>query len=813
MFKNYLKTASRNIVRFKMYSFINILGLALGIACAIIIFSYIHHEMNYDNYHQDSERIYRVEFFKDSFVGQFYSNSIPGPVGPLLAESSSIVEKHARLIPPFENSDNVMVVQDQQRFFETDIYFADPQITDIFSFNFLEGSPNTALDDPNSVIITKSIAEKYFGEEYAIGMNLNIEIDYDYYCPVAREDFMVTAIIADTPSKTHCPIKMLLSMNSLRKHLNWIDEYWMDHHSKYTYIKLMENTTVNDLEKPLQELVEISHEKYKKRTGREWKECRFYLQPIKDIHMDKQVTHKIIPAGNWYYIHIYSIIAIVVLLIGCLNFINISVSIGMKNIKQLGMRKIIGAGRHQLILQCFTEVFVYLLFAFMLAFCLIELLLPFFNQLANVQLKLTGFLNFYVLLSTCGLFLIVALLSGSYNAFVLTNYKPFNLLKGNFSPNSKGSVVQRFLVVIQFTVILALLTSSIIIYKQLQYMCGSSLGFDKEQKIVIPFKTNLGKLRQEYENIKTPFISHPDITGATVSSGVPGDMSGGYYMKCNDIPDAETKRFQVLTTDTDFINEFKLNLLAGRQFEKQAENGYIINETGVKFLGFSTPWEVLGKELWAHYHGQTKKVIGVISDFHFKGMQEQIQPLVLDIETSLFNTLTLSVNQGNLPNTIKFIGNKFEELFPGTPFSFSFLDEDFDKLYKHESQIGLVVGVVALLGIAIAAFGLFGLVSFFIMQKTKEIGIRKVLGSSIAQLVTLFSSRYVRLIFISILLAFPLSWFADTFWLQNFAYRININVLPFILSGLIVILISISVVLLRCLKAANANPVVSLKYE
>ncbi len=813
MLKSILASSLRNMLKHKGYAIVNILGLSLGIACCVLIFSFVYHELNFDTYHRDHDRIYRVEFYRDSYVGEFYSNSVAGPVGPMLAESSPSIEKQARLIPPFENSKNVLVSQDTKRFFETNLYFADPEIFDIFHFDFLAGSAETALVEPRSLVLTKTMAEKYFGDDACIGKTLNIEIDYDYYCPVARDDYIVTAIIEDTPSNTHIPITMLMSMNSLKSHLPWIDEYWGDAHRKYAYVKIAPNAEISDLELPLEELAITNHEMYKQLTGREWTDSRYYLQPIKDIHMDPRVKYKIIPGGNWYYIRIYSLIALVVLIIGCLNFVNTSVSLGMKNIKQLGIRKIIGAKKIQLIFQFYTESAMYALLSFFLSLGLIECLLPLFNQLTGIHMSLSALMNFQVLATTFGLLIFIVFLSGSYNAFVLTKYKTQNILKGNFRFGSRGSTLQRILVVSQFTIILSFLIFSIFIYRQLDYMRGSSLGFDKEQKVVIPFKTHLGRLRTDYENIKSHFITHPNILGVTVSSGVPGNMRGGYYMTRIGMPDVETNFHQVLTVDTDFIDEFDLELLVGRPFERGGDNGYIINETGMKLLGFNNPEEALGAELRAHYHGLTKKVIGVIADFHFKGMQEEVQPLVLDVETSLYNTLTLSVQQGNLPATIKHMKTTFDELFPDTPFSYSFLDEDFDRLYKHESQIGLVVGTVAILGIVIAAIGLFGLVSFFIVQRTKEIGIRKVLGSTLSQIVTLFSLRYIKLIIFAVIIAFPLSGCIVSMWLQNFAYRISLNTLPFIISGMCVLGISILIVSLRCLKTAQANPVDALKYE
>jgi putative ABC transport system permease protein len=813
MFKNYFLLALRKFRKHLGYSLINILGLSLGIACCVLIFSYIYHELNFDNYHKDSERIHRVEFYRESSIGRYYRNAVPGPVGPLLAESSALIETQARLIPPFENSSNVLIQQGEKKFFETDIYFADPQITEILHFEFLQGNAETALQEPNYVILTQSMADKYFPDEEALGKTLNIEIDYDYYCPVAREDFTVTAIIADPPSNTHIPISMMLSMNTLRNHLPWIDEYWHDFHPKYLYVKLVENAEISQLQPSLADLAEQFHTSYSQRTGREWQDYWFYLQPIGKIHGDTNLIYKIIPSVNLQQIRIYAVIALVVLLIGCLNFINISVSIAIKGVKQLGIRKIVGARKWQLVLQCFTESALHAVLSFMLAFCLIELLLPYFNQLTGIQMNIMSIFSLDVSLAAAGLFLAIIVCSGGYNAFVLTNFKTYDLLKGNLFSGGKGSNLQRGLVIVQFTVIIVFLTASFFVYEQLEYMRGTNLGFDKEQKVVIPFKTNLDRLRTEPDNIKAAFNSYPGITGSTVTSGVPGNMSGGYYLTPIDDPEAVSTYFQVLTSDLDTIDEFKLEILAGSKFLQEAENGYILNETGAKLLGFNNYNDIIGKEFLAHYHGLTKKVTGVIKDFHYKGMQEQVKPLVMDIENSLYNTLTLSVTQEDISSTLKYIESTFKELFPGTPFSYSFLDEDFDRLYKHEAQIGIVVAIVALLGIAIAACGLFGLVSLFITQKTKEIGVRKVLGSSVTQLVTLFSSRYTKLVLFAILLAVPLSWYLVKAWLQDFAYRIEINAIPFILASLITLAVAISVVALRCVKAASQNAVEALKYE
>lgn len=803
-------------MKHKIYSLINVLGLALGIACCITIFNYVHNELNYDTFHKDHERIYRIEFYRESFVGNFFSNSTPGPVIPMLSETTQI-EKMARLIPPFENSLNVLIKTENTHFFETDIYFADPEILDIFTFNFLKGSPQTSLTEPNTVIINRSMATKFFGEEDPIGKSLNIEIDYDYYCPVVQENFIVCAVIEDSPSNTHCPINMLLSMETMKKHLPWIDEHFMDMHHKYSFIKTIPNADMSVILTSLESVKGIYYEAYQKRTGREWNKSEFYLQPITNIHKDKNVKYKIRPAINNYYIKIYSIIAFVVLLIGCLNFINISISIATRNIKQAGIRKIIGANKTQLALQSFTESGIVTAISFVFGLCLVELFLPLFSNISGVKLNTFGLLQIPVFLSMIGLFLIITFISGGYNALILSSFKSSNIIKGGFLPGTKGVVFQRILIVSQFTIILVLIASSFVIYQQLNFMRGSSLGFDKDHKIVIPFKSNLSKLRTDYENIKAEFTSNPDISGATVTSGVPGSMKGGYYLTSTEIPEdqAESKWFRVLTCDMDFIEEFKIKLIAGRKFENKSDiaGGYIINEAGVKLLGFNSPAEAIGKNFLSHYHRKTKSIIGVVKDFHFKGMQDAVEPLVLDIENSLFSTLTLNITSKDLKETLSIIKKKWEELYPETPYSYSFLDEDFDMQYKYEIQVSRMINIIAMLGICIALIGLFGFVSFYIEAKTKEIGIRKVLGSSISGIVSYFSIKFVSLIMFTVVISFPIFWYSMKYWLNNFAYKVELTFFPLLLAIIIILCVSIITILSKCFNAANSNPVEALKYE
>jgi len=815
MWRNYFLQTCRNFRTNKGYSFLNVLGLALGIACCMIIFIYVHNELNYDKYHEGYKNIYRIEFFRESFIGSYYIPSTPAPIAPIIRERSPQVEKLARLIPPFENRDNVLVVNDEQSFFETEIYFADPEITEIFSFRFLDGSSSSALIDPFTVVISKSMAKKYFGNDDPIGKILNIEIDYDWYCPVARDDFTVTAVIDDTPTHTHCPIHMMLSMETIRSHLPWIDEYWHDMHQKYTYIKLRNGVDPKELDPLLTSLSETAHEKYQEVSGRTWSRYSYFLQPISDIHMDSRTIRKIKPAGNWYYIKIYSLMAFIVLLIGVMNFINISLATGIRNIKQLGIRKILGAKRSHLARHCFVQSLVYTCLAFVLAFAFMECMLPVFNRITALNLSPADILNYPVILSIFGLLSMIVFITGGYNAFILTGYKPTIFLRGSFTPGSRGLITQNLLVIFQFGIIILVLGASFVVYRQLDYMQGSSLGFSKQNKIILPFKSNLHRLRTDPENIKQEFRAHPEISGATISSGIPGNMRGGYYMTRQDLPEAEPKWFNVLTADRDFFNEYELSMITGKSLSELEENeqGYVINEEGARLLGFPHIEDALGTNLHSHYHGIIKPVVGIVSDFHYMGMQEKISPLVMDIENSLYSKLTLSFSSYDLPGTLKFIKKKWKELFPGTPFSYSFLDEDFDRQYKHETQTALMISIISAAGLVIAAIGLFGLVSFFVLRRTKEIGIRKVLGSSVSGIVSLFSFRFIPLVIIASLFAIPLSWFIMKLWLRNFAYKIQLDLSPFILSGLLVMTVAVAVIALKCYNAAGGDPIKALKYE
>jgi len=817
LLSNYLKIGLRKIRRQKIYSFINIAGLAVGLACCAVIILYVANELTYDNYHPDVDRIYQVATHTINQVGEGRAAASPGPLGPELLASYPQVELAVRVVPPFENADNVLAVRKDRRFFENRVYFADNDIFRMFKIPFTQGNPSSALLKPNSLVITQTMADKYFREDPPLGEILQIEIDYDTGS-TELQDYEVTGIIKDAPANTHLKYDMLLSMATLARNRPSFDTDWLDFHFKYTYIKLVPQADAADFERQIQRVAAIADRHYVERFNRERELFEFFLQPVSRIHMYSRTAFEIETPGNWYYIYIYSIVAFLILLIGCMNFINLSAALSTTRIHEVGLRRVVGASSRQLVQQFLGESFLITLLAFAAAFGLISLLLIPFNQMAGTELSLSGLGQPVVWLSLLGLLVFVGIGSGGYPAFILTAFHPAAVLQGKASPKSRGTLLQKFLVVGQFTISIFLVICTLTVFKQLNYMRGRALGFDLKQKLVLRVKSNLNHLRHDYEDIKRDFLQHPSITGATVSSSVPGDdTSGGYYMTTRAEDFRNAPRLKVITVDYDFISEYEIEIQAGRAFDRGLGNdekeSYIINLAGVKELGFANPEEALGKSFQAHYHRETKRIVGITADFHYRGMREAVDPLILDIENSLMNTITLSIRVEKMKDLMGFIARKWEEHFPGVPFEYTFLDENFDRVYRYEKEMGRLLGLITSLGFGIACLGLFGLAAFVVRYRTKEIGIRKVLGATTGDIVGMLSKKFVVLISASILIASPMALYAMTEWLQDFAYRIKLTGVVFVITAIGAMAIALATVAFQGVRAASANPINSLRDE
>jgi len=789
----------------------------VGLACCTIIILYVTNELSYDRYHKDAGRIYRIATHRIHPVGEHWFAATPTPLGPELKANYPDIEEVVRIVPPYENSSNVLIVRGEKRFFENRIWFADKELFRMFNIPMIKGNPQEALVHPNSVVITEGMAEKYFGDDEPYGQILQIEIDYDTG-RVEMQNYEVTGVISNPPPNTHLKYDMFLSMTTFWSNLPEFETDWMNPKPKYTYIKLMVGINPKDFENKLQNAAEKYKGIYAAETEGELKLLEYFLQPVVKIHMFSHILREIDPPGNWYYVSIYSIIAFLILLIGCMNFVNLSAALSTTRTKEVGLRKVVGAQRKQLIWQFLGESFLITILAFIVAFWLVLALHIPFNQMAGTDLSLAGLKQPIVMASLFGLLLFVGLGSGYYPSLILTAFNPITVLHGKLAPTSRGSRMQKILVIGQFAISIFLVICTLTVFQQLNFMKGRALGFNLEQKLILRVKSNMNHLRRDYENIKNDFLRNPQITGATVSSSVPGDRDeSGYYLSSIGLDFSNATWLNVITLDYDFLREYEIDLVAGRPFQRgqedDEEGAFLINKTAARELGFSSPEEALGKGYLAHYHRKTKKIVGVTEDFHYQGMQEIVKPMVLDIEDSLFNTITLAFRVDNMNTLMRFVKNTWDSHFPGIPFEYSFLDENFAREYMYETQMGRLLGLITSMGFIIACLGLFGLATFVAQSRKKEIGIRKVLGATTPNIVAMMSKDFVKLILVSILVATPLAWTAIQLWLNDFAYRIDMNFLIIFGVAFGALAIAIGTVSIQGVRAAVANPVNSLHDE
>ncbi len=516
MIGSYARIALRRIRRQRVYSLINVAGLAVGLACCATIILYVTNELTYDSFHPDAGRIYRLASHQKNPVGDSRFASSPGPLGPALAAAFPQVAKAARVVPPPENADHVLVVQGERRFFEKRVWFVDAEIFQIFRMPVLQGDPGPSLARPYTVVLTESAARKYFGDAPAVGRVVQVEIDYDTGT-TKPADFEVAAVVKNAPSNTHFKYDLLLSMPTLTANLPSFEQDWLDFHPKYTYIRLAASADPADFERRIQRLAEIGRQKYQERFGRPLDALEYFLQPVTKIHMSSRFLGEIDPPGNWTYVSIYSLIALLILLIGIMNFVNMTAALSTLRSKEIGLRKVVGAARRQLAAQILGETFLISLMAFLAGLGLTSLLLVPFNRMAGTALTLAGLLRPAGILALVGLLALVSLASGFYPALILTSFRPASVLHGRSTAAPRGARAQRALVIGQFAVSIFLVICTLTVFRQLRFMKGQALGFDINQKIILRVQSRLDHFRADSEAIKRDFLGHPSVRGATVS--------------------------------------------------------------------------------------------------------------------------------------------------------------------------------------------------------------------------------------------------------------------------------------------------------
>ena len=794
MIKNNIKIAFRSLLRHKAFSFINILGLAVGISACFLIYLYVTFETSYDNFHSKADRIYRVISDVKTPTETIKSSYITSPVAPNLKKDFPEIEDAVRIAP-----DGFLVKKGNVKFQEQKSVLADSTLFNVFDFPLIAGNKKTALIEPMSVVISQTAAKKYFGNTNPMGQEVQLT--------GAAINAKITGVMKDIPKNSQIEADMIVSVSSWKPIYGQpiSDSEWTNH-TNYTYILVKPNTNVKALEAKFPAFQEFHH-------GAEAKKLQMQdylsLEPLRDVYLKSKRDGFI--TGNINNVYIFSAISVFILLIACVNFINLTTARSAERAKEVGIRKVVGAVRFQLARQFISESIIICLIAFVLSIVLSVIALPLFNQLAGKEISNSIFNNPLHIVSLFVLSVFIGLIAGFYPSLVLSSFKPVSVLKGRFSTGTRGLILRKSLVVFQFTISIVLIAATIIVYRQLNYMRSQSLGFSKEQTVII--NTNFDKSKDAF---KQSLSSIPGVVSSTFSSHVPGGGSNSAYSEVeNKKGEMQKSNLDLYFVDFDYVKQYDLKLAAGRTFSKDfptdSTQAMVINEAASKMLGYSTPQEAVGRKFdqW----GRKGQIIGVLKDFHYKSLQQNIPPLVMRFEPWGLGMISIKVAASNLPQTLKAIGDKWGQMIPNRPFEYNFLDEFFDRQYRAEDHFGNLFFNFAVLAIFISCLGLLGLSSYSTMQRTKEIGIRKVLGANVSSIVNLLSIEFIKLVLIALVIAAPIAWFGMDKWLRDFAYRTNISWWIFGLAGLVSVLIAFSTISYQAIKAAIANPVKSLRTE
>lgn len=793
MIKNYLKMGLRRFNRHRGYTFINMFGLTVGIACCLVIFLYVSDEMSYDKYHDNLDRIYRVGVrISSATTSGEGSAQVCAPVARVLRENFPQVEAVAQAFKVRGG----LTERGEKKFYENTRIFADTELFEILTIPFLQGDARTSLDRPYTIVLSERMVKKYFGQQDALGQTISIN----------SRDYEITGIVADSPHNTHFKYDYFISMKTLEGRYPF--DAWLLSNF-YVYIKLKPNMDITNIAAQMELIGETYIPKEMITPG---DKIAYFLQPVADIHLLSHLRNEPEPCMNPFYLYIFSAIGLFVLLIACMNFINLSTARSTKRAKEVGVRKVIGAKRGQLVRQFFGESAVIIVMALLSALILISGILPLVNSISGKTFEKTDLLHPSVLLLMLVLVMFVGFTASAYPSLVLASFQPVKALRANFRSGRRGSSLRKLLVISQFAISIALIAGTLIVYRQINFMKSQYLGFDRNQKIIVPVRGAIS-IEENYEAVKEAFMQHLSITGASVSSKIPGQRLDRWDTKVIGGGEEQSRVLNHLYVGPDFLKEYRITLVAGRLFNKEMSTDpketFVLSQTAVEEYGW-TPEEALGKRLESIFPAT---VIGVVEDFHYQGLQTTIEPLAIAWRPEMFRLITLGFTTESLPDTLAFTKRKWEELFPGHPFDYYFLDSYFDRQYQSEERIGKMFTVFTVLGVIIACLGLFGLASFTAEQKTKEIGIRKVLGASVPEILIMLSKEFIKWVLIANVIAWPVIYLAMNSWLENFAYRVNVNLGILIASAALAAAIAFITISYQSLKASLANPVNALRYE
>jgi putative ABC transport system permease protein len=805
MLGHYLKIAVRHLLKHRGLSLINVLGLTLGIACCLLILLLVRHELSYDRFHRDADRVYRVtEVWEVPGRDPDYWAISPPRLGPTMKSELPGVVEVTRLFPYFEGSipGDVAVSYGIDRQFYDRFYWVDSSFFRIFTLPMIEGDADTALVEPNTVVVSASAARRYFGEESALGRVLRIDSGY------SDEDYRVTGVVQDMPANAHFHFDVLASSSTLEhvedQRVSLESWYLAD---AYTYVKLAEGVDPAEIEARFPALLEEHLPPIRVASP---PRIGFHLQPITDVHLRSKLDYEMEVNGDVSYVYIFSAIAALTLLIACVNFMNLATARFAGRAREVGVRKVVGAHRSQLIAQFLGESILLCAVAMVLSVLLVRLALPVFNAFSGNEIAFR--LDAPAVLGLFGLTVAVGLIAGSYPAFFLSAFRPAQVLKSSLAGRVGSGAFRKVLIVFQFAVSVALLIGTGIIYDQLQFLRSRTLGFDVENMVVLPLRDV--RLRDRYLDMKEEMGSVPKVVGTTFSSLIVGRELPQMGMWVDGVQGLED--FGTLIVDHEFTEAFGIPLVAGRSIgrgeDKDEGATFLVNEATVRYWGLSSPEEALGRKVaWAGW--KKGEIVGVVRDFHHRPLQFDVEPMIMHIRPIAFHYMYVRIEPEGRAEALRDLETAWRRMLPSKPFEYFFLDDEFEDYYRAEERLAGLVGFFALVAVFVACLGLLGLASFTSERRTREIGIRKVLGSSVGEVVMLLSRELTSLVVLANLIAWPVAYLLMTHWLQSFAYRTDIHLLNFVLGGLVALVIAWLTVSYQALKAALVDPAEALRYE
>jgi putative ABC transport system permease protein len=808
MIKNYFKIALRNIVKYKFYSFINIFGLTTGITVSLLISLYIFDELSFDRFHQDADRIYQV-YLKAVLQNKPIEGA--NTCAPIAAAS---VEE----IPAVEDAIRTTMWRDvvfryQDRIYtEKKLLLADSNFFNFFTFNLLEGNPHNILNKPNQIVLTETSARKYFGYEHGKG---ETPLGKMILMGTDKTNCEIVGIMEDPPKNSHFVFDLVYSMMSFEfsKRTNWTSN------SLYTYLKLRENS---DPVMVQQQITSMSDKhvgpeilKYIGIPLSEWRaaggDYGYYIQPMLDIHLFSKVDSNIEPPGDIAYVYLLSAISIFIILIACINFMNLATARSAGRAKEVGIRKTVGATRKSLIAQFLLESIIISIISTILAIGILWFTLPYLNQLTGKNIGIEYLGSFNSLMTIGIIMILVGVAAGSYPAFYLTSFQPGKVLKGTINSGTKGSWIRSTLVIFQFTISISLIISTIVIYKQLKLVQQKNLGFDRENVLIID---NIRTLGDNKMGFKKQLKSLAGVKDASIANDVPPHVYSNSVYFPNGLQEEGILFFQI-HTDQDYLPTLGLNMYSGRFFSEDFpsdSSAVVINKKGMDALGWTSHEGNRLAEPNRDGSLEFHEVIGILEDFNFSSLHNEIEPLIIFL-ADWGNLMTVRLEPGSLQDKISDIQGIWNEFAPAEPFDYTFLDQNFDSLFRAEQRLGKIFIIFTSLAIFIACLGLFGLATFIAEQRSKEIGIRKAMGASVPSVVILLTREFTKLVVIAVVIAIPAVLFLMNWWLENFAYKTEMGVLSFLIGGLGALLISWITVSYQSIRAATANPTVALRYE